>query len=95
MKTIHLNLVGPFDVHLLKSGFKRNIIARQGLVQYWKKGSKVMEIHAITGMNKPMQNEYYRFLQLYLKHGRTFIEVLRSQYEEVVQCKQLLIKNVV
>lgn len=79
MKQIHPNLAIPFEVHLLNLGCKANYVRHQAIVQYWRKGSKTMEINGFGVMNKPMQEAYKSFLNLYLKHGRKFIESLRRQ----------------
>lgn len=79
MKQIHPNLAIPFEVHLLNLGCKVNYVRHQAIVQYWRKGSKTMEINGFGVMNKPMQEAYKSFLNLYLKHGRKFIESLRRQ----------------
>lgn len=79
MKRIHPNMAVPFEVYLLNLGCKSNLVHRQALAQYWRKGSKIMEINAFGVMNKPMQQAYADFLNLYLKHGRKFIESLRRQ----------------
>lgn len=79
MKHIHPNLAIPFEVHLLNLGCKANFVRHQAIVQYWRKGSKTMEINGFGVMNKPMQEAYKNFLNLYFKHGRKFIESLRRQ----------------
>lgn len=79
MKRIHPNLALPFEVYLLNMGCKANFVRHQALVQYWRKGSKTMEINAFGIMNKPMQQECRNFLNLYFKLGRKFIEGLRNQ----------------
>ena len=78
-KRLHLNLAVPFEVYLLNIGCKANFVRHQAVVQYWRKGSKTMEINAFGIMNNPMHQEYQSFLNLYLKLGRTFIEGLRKQ----------------
>lgn len=81
MKKIHPNLAIPFEVYLLNLGCKTNFVRHQALVQYWRKGFKTMEINAFGVMNAPMLEAYRGFLNMYLKHGRKFIESLRNQVE--------------
>jgi len=84
-KQIHPEMAVPFEVHLLNTGCKANYVRHQALVQYWRKGSKTMEINAFGQMNKPMQEAYAEFLSLYFKLGKDFITLLRSQVLKVAE----------
>lgn len=79
MKKLPHSMSIPFEVYLLNGGCRSNLVKHQGIAQFWKKGTKVMEINNFGEMNKPMQQAYAQFLQQYLKHGRRFLEVLREQ----------------
>lgn len=79
MKKLDPNLALPFGVHLLNLGCKANFVRHQAIVQYWRKGQKTMEVNGLGQMNRPMQQAYMAFLNLYLKNGRKFIESLRNQ----------------
>jgi len=83
VKQIHTEMAIPFEMHLFKIGCKANYVRHQALVQYWRKGSKTMEINAFGQMNKPMQEAYAEFLSLYFKLGKDFITLLRSQVVKV------------
>lgn len=78
-KRIHPDLAVPFEVYLLNLGCKANFVRHQAIVQYWRKGSKTLEVNAFGIMNRPMQEAYEYFLNLYLKLDRKFIESLRNQ----------------